>query len=115
MADLALDVLAQLLVALHPFTAGRGELHEHGVVAFDAALGEQLGKRLEPHIDALGVVQPVDAEHDLAGVADLGADLLGPSRMLRSRAFWSSSAESIEMGNAPTRTVRSSSSTSTES
>ena len=46
---------------------------------FDAALGEQLGKCLEPHVDALGVVQPVDAEQDLAGIADLGPDLSGPS------------------------------------
>ena len=39
-ADLALDVFAQLLVALDPFAARRGELNQHGVVTFDASLGK---------------------------------------------------------------------------
>ena len=46
--------------------------------AFDAALGEQLRERPQPNVDALGVVQPVDAEQDLARIAELGADLAGP-------------------------------------
>src|SRR6185437_8687400 len=78
MADAALDVLAQVLVALDPFAAGGGELHQHRVVTFDASFGEQLAKGFEPYVDALGVVQAVHAEQDLAGVADLRADLLGP-------------------------------------
>src|ERR1700733_13958531 len=76
--DLAFDIAAQQLVALDTFAAGRGQLDQHGVIALDAAFGEQLRERLEPHIDAFGVVQPVDAEQDLARVADLGPDLPGP-------------------------------------
>ena len=71
-ADLAFDVIAQQLIALHPFAARCRQLDQHGVVALNAALGEQLGKRLQPNIDALGVIEPVDAEHDLARVAQLG-------------------------------------------
>ena len=78
-ADLAFDVVAQDLVALHPFAARRGQLNQHGVVALGAALGEQLGKGFQPNVDALGVVEPVDAEQDLARVAQLGPDLAGPA------------------------------------
>ncbi len=77
-ADLALDILAQRLIAVDALPAGRGELDQHGVLALDPALGEQFGKGLEPHIDTFGVVEPVDAEQNLAGITDLGADLPGP-------------------------------------
>lgn len=43
-ADLAFDVVAQLLVTVHPLAAGRRQLDQHRVVAFGAALGEQLRK-----------------------------------------------------------------------
>ena len=78
-ADLAFDVAAQHLVALHPFAARCRQLDQHGVVAFRAALGEQLGEGFQPDVDALGVVEPVDAEQDLAGVTQLGSDLAGPA------------------------------------
>ena len=77
-ADLALDVFAHLDVALDALPAWRRELHQNGVVAFDPMLGEQLRKRPQPNVDALGVVQPVDAEQDLARIAELAADLAGP-------------------------------------
>src|ERR1700691_117469 len=76
-ADLAFDVVAQNLVALHTLTARRRQLDQHRVVTFCAALGEQLRKGSQPDIDALGVVESVDAKQDLAGISQLGPNLLG--------------------------------------
>src|SRR5271166_7082777 len=77
-ADLALDVVAQQLVAVDTFPAGGGELHQDGVVTFGPPFRQQLRKGLQPDVDALGVVQPVDAEQDFAGIAQLGTYFLGP-------------------------------------
>ena len=112
-ADLAFDVFAHLDVALDALPARRRELHQNGVVALGPILGEQLRKRPQPNVNALGVVQPVDAEQDLARVAELAADLARPAAGSRElRACWSSAVESIEIGNAPTLTVRKPTSTS---
>ncbi|CFE45404.1 Uncharacterised protein [Mycobacterium tuberculosis] len=78
-ADLAFDVVAQRLVALHPLAARGSQLDQDGVVAFDAALGQQLGKGLQPYVDALGVVEPVNTEQDLARISQFGANLAGPA------------------------------------
>src|SRR5262245_9595718 len=76
--DLALDVLAHLDVALDAFPAWRRELDQYGVVPLGPMFGQQLRKRPQPNVDALRVVESVDAEQDLAGVAELTADLAGP-------------------------------------
>ena len=39
--DQLLDVLAKRLVAFDSFAAGRGQLHEDGVVTLGATLGQQ--------------------------------------------------------------------------
>ena len=77
--DLLLDLVAQDAVAFHPFPAGRGQLHQDGVVALDPAFGQQLGKCPEPDVDPLGVVQAVHTQQDLARAAQLGPDLFGPT------------------------------------
>ncbi len=38
------------------------------VSSFDAALGQQLGKGLQPYVDALGVVRPVNTGQDRARI-----------------------------------------------
>ena len=57
---------------------GRGHLHEDGVLDVELAVGQQLAERAQPGVDALGVVEPVDAEQHLARVAERLADLRGP-------------------------------------
>src|SRR5262249_4779208 len=71
-------LLAQHLVVLDPLPARYGDLDEYGVRYLDPPVGEQLPVRLQPVLDALGVVEPVDAEHDAVGVAEVGTDLGGP-------------------------------------
>ena len=56
---------------------GRRHLDEHGVLDVELAVGQQLAERAQPGADALGVVEPVDAEQHLAGVAERLADLRG--------------------------------------
>src|SRR3977135_1585990 len=77
-ADLAFDVLAHLDVTLDALPAWRRELHQNCVVALGPVLGQQLRKRLQPNVNARGVVEPVDAEQDLSRVAELAADLVRP-------------------------------------
>ena len=78
----------RILVALHALAAGRRQLHQHGVVALGATLGEQFRKRLQPNVDALGVVEPVDAEQDLRADCPARRGSRAPGcRMLRSRAL----------------------------
>ena len=47
-------------------------------------LAQQLAVRLEPLLDALGVVHPVDAEDDLLGVAEVVAQPAGPGGARRA-------------------------------
>ncbi len=75
--DRELDLVAQLLVRLHPLAARARDLHERGVLDRDASLGEELAERLQAVADALRVVQPVDAQQDRLRVAEVGADLAG--------------------------------------
>ena len=95
------------LVLLDLLARGHRDLDEDGVLDVEVAVGEQLGVRAEPGVDALGVVEPVDAEEDLARVAERAADLLGAGGDLVG--VWASSskpAASMEIGNAAARTVR---------
>jgi hypothetical protein len=54
------------------------DLHEHRVLEAQVPLGHELAERAQPRVDALGVVEPVHAEHDVLRVAELLADLLCP-------------------------------------
>ena len=111
-AHLALDLLAQPVVVLDPLPARRGDLDHDRLRHVEPALGEQLAERLEPVLDALGVVEPVDAEDDRLRIAELGPDLARPAPAPRGcRPARSISPMSIEIGNAPARTVRPSTST----
>ena len=76
--DEPVDVVAELAVLLDPLARRGGDLHEHGVVDRHLAVADQLAERAEPVEDALGVVEPVDAEQHPARVAELLADLAGP-------------------------------------
>ena len=77
-ADLAFDLHPQCLVVLDPLAARRGDLDHDRLGNCQLSVGEQLAERLEALLDALGVVEPVDAQDDRLRVAQLGADLLGP-------------------------------------
>jgi hypothetical protein len=56
--------------------------------------------------DALGVVEPVHAQQQHLGVAEVRADLAGSLHRLGWRASSCSSSASIEMGYAPAVTIR---------
>ncbi len=86
MADGALDLLAQQAVLLHALPAGAGHLDQRGVLHRDLAVRQQLLVGLEPVADALGVVEPVDAEQDGLGIAEVPADLAGALDDLRLAA-----------------------------
>ena len=99
------DLVAQPLVVLDVLAAGRGDLHEHRLARRDRAVVEQLGERLEAHVDALGVVEPVDTEQQPRRVAERRrgsrrARVLHLGACARCASY---SRVSIEMGNAPTR------------
>ena len=80
------------------------------------ALGEQLATGLDALLEALRIVETVDAEHDEIGVTQVGPDLRGRGRSPRGRvARRVISAVSIDIGNAPTRTQRPSCSSSSSS
>src|SRR5262249_6274707 len=74
---LALDVLPKRLVAFDAFATGRRQLHEDGIVALGPPFGQQLCERFQPHVDALGVVEPVDTQQDLARVTQFRPYLAG--------------------------------------
>ena len=57
---------------------GHRHLDEDGVLDVEVAVVDELAERAQPGVDALGVVEPVHAEEDLARVAQRAADLLGP-------------------------------------
>src|SRR6478736_1935279 len=82
-ADGALDFLAQQAVLFDALAAGAGHLDQGRVLHRDFAVLQEFLVRLEPVPDALGVVQPVDAEQDGLGVAEVPADLLRPLDYLR--------------------------------
>ena len=79
----ALDLLAQEAVLLHPLPAGAGHLDQRRVADGQLAFVEQFLEGLEPVPDALGVVQPVHAQEDGFGVAEVLADLAGALDDLR--------------------------------
>ncbi len=74
-ADGELDLVAQLPVGLDALARGTRDLHEGDVLDIHASIAQQFAVRLQAVTDALGVVQPVDAEHDRLGVAEALADL----------------------------------------
>src|SRR5262252_3405029 len=76
-ADLPFDVDAQRLIALNAFPAWGGHLHHDRFGYRQPALGEQFAECLDATLDALRVVEPVDAEDDGLRVTKLGADALG--------------------------------------
>ena len=106
-ADQAVDLVAQPAVLLDPLPRRGGHLHEDGVLDGDLAVAHQLAEGPQPVVDALGVVEPVDAEQHLARVAELLADLLGPLRRpTPSGPARRGPAVSIEIGNEPACTTR---------
>ena len=74
-ADGAFHFLAQQAVLLNALAAGAGDLDQRGVADLELALVEELLVGLEPVADALGVVEPVHAEQDGLGVAEVLPDL----------------------------------------
>ena len=50
---------------------GRRHLHEDRVLDAEVPVGDQLAEGAQPGVDALGVVEPVDAEEDLRRVAEV--------------------------------------------
>src|SRR5690606_30542395 len=70
-----LNVVAEDLIRLHPLAARRSDLDEDGLIRCDVAVGQHLAPRLEAMPDALGVVEPIDAEQHMLGGADLFPDL----------------------------------------
>ena len=80
MADSALDLLAQQAVLFHAFPAGAGHLDQGRVLHGELAVLQEFLVGLEPVPDAFGVVEPVDAEQDGLGVAEVPPDLLGRAR-----------------------------------
>ena len=76
-ADEAVDVVAQLAVLLDTLAGGHRDLDEDHVLDVELGVAQQLAEGAQPGVDALGVVEPVDAEHDLLRIAELLADLLG--------------------------------------
>src|SRR5689334_11653871 len=77
-ADLALHFDAESLVVLDPLAARRGHLNHHRLRYRESVFRQKFPVRLEALLDALGVVEAVDAEDDRLRIAELGADLLGP-------------------------------------
>ena len=69
------DLVAQDAVLLDLLARRGGDLDEDGVLDVELVVADQLGERTEPGIDALGVVEPVDAEEHLGRVAQGVADL----------------------------------------
>ena len=64
-------------VLLDALARGGRHLHEDRVLDGDLPVADQLAERAEPVVDALGVVEPVDAQQHASRVAELLADLLG--------------------------------------
>jgi hypothetical protein len=83
-SDVGLNLFAQRLVALDALPARRGDLHEDRSRELEALFVEELLDRLQPVQDPLGVVEPVDAEQDELGVAELAADGACPLPHLRT-------------------------------
>jgi hypothetical protein len=70
-ADLLLDLFTHPAVRAETLPARRGDLHHDGVLDRRITRGQQLAERAQPHVDALGVVQSVDPEDDLAGIPEV--------------------------------------------
>ncbi|OIQ76345.1 hypothetical protein GALL_419760 [mine drainage metagenome] len=81
--DQQLDVLTELLVRADVLPARARHLDERDPGHRETAVPEQLAERLDPVADALGVVEPVDAEQQHVRVAELAADL--PGALLHAR------------------------------
>ena len=82
-ADRDLDVVPQLAVLLHALPAGTGHLDQYRAGRSEPALVQHLAVGVQPVQDALGVVQPVDAEqHDVRFAQGL-AELLGAGPHIR--------------------------------
>ena len=75
--DQLLDLAAQLLVAGNLFPAGHRHLHQHGVAHRGSGTPQPLVERFEAKVDTLGVVEPVDAEDQLAAAPESLPELLG--------------------------------------
>ena len=75
LADQTLDLVAFLLVVLHAFPGGRGDLDHDVSLRIEHPGLEQRAERAESQADALRVVEPVDAEQDHLRVAEPRPDL----------------------------------------
>ena len=112
-AELAVDLAHQLLdpatlvrVVLDALPGGHRHLHQRAAAAVELTAGQQVAEGLEPHVDALRVVQPVDPQQDDVRVAQARTE---PDRVrlgARAPAISSNSATSIEIGKSPTSTRR---------
>ena len=75
--DQLLDLGAGVGVAPHIVTAGRGDLDERDLGGVERAVAKQLLEGLEPGVDALGVVEAVDAEQQVLGRAERCSECVG--------------------------------------
>ena len=73
--DDELDVVACALVVVDVLATRGCDLHEHRVADGQLALREQFAERREPYVDALRVVEAVDTEQHVAGIAQRRSDL----------------------------------------
>ena len=79
------ELLALALVVRVLCAARHRDLHHHVPRRVERALVEQLPDGADPPVDALRVVEPVDAEEQLLRVPELGAQGRGPGPGCRDR------------------------------
>ena len=75
--DQLLDLGAGVGVAPYIVAAGRGDLDERDLGRVERAVAEQFLEGLEPGVDALGVVEAVDAEQQMLGRAERCPERVG--------------------------------------
>src|SRR5919202_5172467 len=82
-ADGLLDIAAHALGVLHSLARRGSQLHHDDIVSGNPTIRIELLQRAQPHVYALGVVEPVDSQQDSLWIAELSADLLGalPDRL----------------------------------
>ena len=78
LAHQSLDLVALVLVVLDALPSGRRHLYEHVLFRIEHARLEQRGERPQPQADALGVVEPVDAQQDDFRITEPCPDLAHP-------------------------------------
>lgn len=85
-SDHLIDDAAQHLVARHALAGRGGDLQVDIAHRVELPGGEQFAEGPHAMTQALGVVEPVDAQEDLVGIAQVLAELLGLGpRLWRAR------------------------------